>query len=84
MPWFEFVISVVTLWVNRSIDSGVMFGTRTKTKCVTQKQYIELYSGPVYLMHYKYAAIIMMINITFMYGMFMPVLFHITLIGILN
>jgi len=66
------------------MDSGVIFGTRTKTKCVTQKAYIELYSGPVYMMHYKYASIIMMINISFMYGMFIPCLFPITLLGIIN
>jgi len=61
-----------------------MFGTRTKTKCVTQKAYIELYSGPVYQMHYKYASVIMMINVSFMYGMFLPILFPITLFGIWN
>jgi hypothetical protein len=84
MPWFEFIGTALTIFIFRLLDSGKIFGTRTTTKCVTQKQYIDLYSGPVYLMHYKYASIIMMINITFMFGMFIPILWFITLIGIIN
>jgi hypothetical protein len=43
-----------------------------------------LYAGPEYLMHFKYAALICMIYVTFLYGLFIPIMFPITLFGIFN
>ena len=45
---------------------------------------MDLYCGPEYLIHYKYASIIYMIYVTFMYGMFIPLMFPITLFGLFN
>lgn len=63
-------------------DSG-MTATRL-TNAKTQQEYLTLYGGPEYLMHYKYASVIYMIYVTFMYGMFLPIFFPITLFGIFN
>jgi hypothetical protein len=39
------------------------------------QQYIEIYSGPVYFIHYKYSAVMNIIFVTFMYGLGIPLLF---------
>ena len=35
-------------------------------------------------MHYKFSSIIVQVTVSFMYGMMLPVLFPITLMGIMN
>jgi hypothetical protein len=54
----------------------------TKTKTIDQ--YVKLYGGPVYLMHFKYSSILNQVWVSFFYGMFLPILFPIALIGIIN
>lgn len=39
--------------------------------------YINLYSGPEYLIHYKYSGILNVSYVTMMYGLGMPILFPI-------
>jgi hypothetical protein len=46
--------------------------------------YIDLYSGPEYMMHFRYSAQMVMIYVAFMYGLFMPIIFFIALVGIFN
>ena len=64
------------------MDSGCSQGQ--KTKCTSKFQYIELYSGPVYLMENRYNPIIVQVYVSFMYGLFIPILFPIAFLGILN
>ena len=45
---------------------------------------MKLYGGPVYLMHFKYSSILNQVWVSFFYGMFLPILFPIALIGIIN
>ena len=54
------------------------------TKCTTQSQYIQLYAGMDYLMHFKYSSVLVMVYVSFMFGMFIPMLFPVTLVGIAN
>jgi hypothetical protein len=49
----------------------------TKTK--NSFQYIDIYAGPEYYIHYKYSTIINTLWITFMFGAGMPLLFPIAL-----
>jgi len=58
-----------------SSDSGC-------TKSITIYQYVDLYSGPIFMIHYKYAAIINVTLIAFMFGAGMPILFPITAIAL--
>ena len=44
--------------------------------------YIEIYSGPVYDIHYKYSSILNIIFITFLYGPGIPILFPIALLSL--
>ena len=53
-----------------------------QTKKTTIQQYVELYSGPVYFIHYKYSSILNITWVTMMYGVGLPVLFPIALVSI--
>lgn len=55
-----------------------------KTKAITLQQYIELYSGPVFFIHYKYSSIMNITYVTMMYGIGLPVLFPIAVFGYLT
>ena len=48
---------------------------KEKTKAKTIQQYVNLYSGPEYALHFKYAAMLNVIFVTFMYGIAIPLLF---------
>jgi hypothetical protein len=54
-----------------------------RTKKTTLQQYIEIYSGPVYFIHYKYSAILNIVFVTFMYGLGIPLLFPLAVLQIL-
>ena len=54
-----------------------------KTKTTTVQQYVELYSGPVYFIHYKYSSILNITFVTFMYGLGIPILFPIAVFSFL-
>lgn len=47
------------------------------TKKTTIQQYIELYSGPTFFIHYKYSTILNIVFVTMMYGIGLPILFPI-------
>ncbi len=48
-----------------------------KTKKTSIQSYLDTYTGPVYLMHYKYSTLLNIVFVTFMYGLGMPILFPI-------
>lgn len=54
--------------------------TEYNTKTTTLQQYIEIYSGPVFFIHYKYSSILNITFVTFMYGLGLPVLFPIAVL----
>ena len=87
-PQLDFIISYLTSKVLRIIDKGYFnrpfCRNKNKTKCKTKKQYETLYAGPKYEMHFNYSCIMTQIYISFMYGMIMPILFPMTLFGIIN
>lgn len=47
-------------------------------------QYIELYAGPEYLIQLRYSSLLVIIFSTFMYGLFIPILFPIALVAVIN
>lgn len=52
------------------------FGTDTyQTKMPTAQAYVDLYAGPVYLIHYRYSMILLHISCAFLYGTCMPILY---------
>ena len=51
---------------------------------MTIQAYVNLYSGPQHLMHFKYASVMNTIYTTFMYGFALPVLFPIAALTFIN
>lgn len=54
------------------------------TDLKTIPQYIAVYGGTNYLMHFKYSSVLVQIYVAFMYGMFIPMLFPVATFGIAN
>ena len=81
-PVVEFFVFFGMRSTFRFMDRGFSFD-KTKTKKTTLQQYIELYSGPVFFIHYKYSSILNIAFVTMMYGMGLPVLFPIAAISML-
>jgi hypothetical protein len=84
-PPIEFFINYLVLVLSRFFDSGFYCGRKEKkTKKVTVSQYVNLYGGPTYLIHFKYSSIMIQVFVSFFYGMFLPILFPICLFGLIN
>jgi hypothetical protein len=64
----------------RMLDKFFALGKKTSTTNI--QQYINLYSGPKYLMHYKYSAIMNIVFIAMMFGAGMPILFPIAAVSL--
>jgi hypothetical protein len=64
----------------RFLDKGCSCD-KYKTKKTSIQSYIDTYTGPIYLMHYKYSALLNIVFVTFMYGLGMPVLFPIAILS---
>ncbi|CDW85661.1 UNKNOWN [Stylonychia lemnae] len=58
-------------------DKGFKTCNDNVTKKTTVQQYVELYSGPIFFIHYKYSSILNITFVTMMYGLGIPVLFPI-------
>jgi hypothetical protein len=58
------------------------FSTNGLTSCTSKQQYIELYSGPEFLMHVRYSYLMNTIFVTMMFGASMPVLFPIAFLSL--
>ena len=94
-PLIELISGVLTRTIKRTLDSGFSCCPRMhenedpdlppiarKTKKTTIFQYVELYAGPVYLPHSKYAQIMLIIWVTFMYGAFIPSMFIVAFVAL--
>lgn len=53
------------------------------TNKTTISQYVDLYSGPVFFIHYKYGTMLNVVYVTMMYGLGMPVLFPVAVVTLL-
>lgn len=88
MPYIEIMIAVGIKSLKKLLDSGLFClqkeDSQMKTKKKSPSQYIILYAGPEYLMHFKYSTLMVQVYVSFMYGLFIPFLFITTCIGIIN
>ena len=62
--------------LSRALDSGFTFDKYT-TKQTSLQAYINIHSGPVYMMHFKYSQLLKTVFVTFTYGFGIPILFPI-------
>jgi len=79
-PIIEFCIAFSMKTVFKFLDRGCKFSGET-TKKNTIQAYINLYSGPEYAMHFKYSGMMNSVFVCFMYGIAIPMLFPICLLG---
>lgn len=79
-PIIEFSIGFSQKLVFQFLDRGCSCNSQ-KTKKVTIQGYINLYSGPEYMMHFKYSGMMNVLFVTFMYGLAIPLLFPIALMA---
>jgi len=73
-PLIEFGMFYSLINFNRCLDRSFTNDT-FNTKAPSVQAYIDLYAGPVYLIHYRYAAILLQIGVAFCYGCTMPPLY---------
>jgi len=76
MPVIEFCINYTKAWVFRRLDRRGGVDEYTTHKKSLQL-YIELYSGPEYMIHFKYSIVLNVAFVTMMYGVGIPFLFFI-------
>ena len=76
--WFTYR-TVFRMWDQRWCNCC---SRKKSTRQKTMQGYIEIYSGPVYDIHYKYSSILNIIFITFLYGPGIPILFPIALLSL--
>lgn len=74
-PLIEFCVYFGLRFLYRHLDRGLLTCNPHKTKKTTIQQYVELYSGPVFFIHYKYSSILNITFVTFTYGFGLPLLF---------
>lgn len=80
MPIIEFMLWGSIRMLKRILDSNCLCG-KYRTKKITKQQFVDLYSGPDFLIHYRYSA---MMNITFIamfYGTGIPILYPVALLS---
>lgn len=75
-PIIEFCIFYTQCWATRKYDRSWGHDTYS-TKQTSMQLYINIYSGPEYMIHFKYSGILNICWITMMYGIGMPVMFPI-------
>ena len=85
-PYIDFAISYGMKLVFRAKDTNFLCWKKDRrdTKCLTIQQYVNLYSGPKHLMHFKIASILNTIWVTFMFGLALPLLFPIAVFTFFN
>lgn len=84
-PYINFIIFYGIRVAKRFYDSGIQCcKSKHGTKLTTVQQYVDLYSGPEMLMFFKYSNIMNMVFVSMTHGAALPVLFPITLFGIIN
>ena len=54
-----------------------------KTRKTSIQSFVDTYTGPIYLMHYKYSTLLNIVFVTFMYGLGLPILFPIAALSCL-
>ena len=85
IPWVEFVFQWLISAVKRLWDSGtISYHKVTSTKCTTLKHFINLYGGPTYQIHFRFASIMTLVSISFMYGMAIPMMIPVTFLGLIS
>ena len=82
-PFVEFGVAYSKLTAFRILDRGFFSRDSYKTTKTNMQTYIDIYSGPEYLIHFKYSGIMNVTFVTMMYGIGQPILFPIAIFSYL-
>lgn len=80
-PILEFCSYYIMRITFRLLDRRCKTCNEYSTKTTTIQQYVEIYSGAYFYIHYKYAAILNITFVAFMYGLGIPIMFPIAVIS---
>jgi hypothetical protein len=83
MPYITLLTSWLIPKIKRSLDRGCS-GNKWKTKKTGMAAYKNLYSGPEYVIHFKFSGVLNVTYITCMYGLGMPLLFPLAALNMMN
>ena len=75
--WFPIAMEIMWWSMRTAFRFKDKFGADGGTKCKTIQQYVNIYAGPQYFMHFKYSAILNISFMTMMFGAGLPILFPI-------
>ena len=76
MPVVEFLMFWALRYLERVWDQrSILPGNYKSTHCTSVQAFIDIYSGPVFFVYYKYSYILTVIYIAFMFGPLLPILF---------
>ena len=81
-PIIECIVFFLLRWLPRWLDHGFS-SDPYKTKVTSIQAYVDNYSGPQYLMHFKYAHILNIVFVAFTFGFGIPILYPIAAIALL-
>jgi len=79
-PLIEFSLFFLLRWMARFWNRRLTC-SRYVSNSKSIQDYIDLYCGPVYSIHYKYSYVLNVVFITFMFGAGLPILFPIALLS---
>ena len=83
LPYVKLTTGFVIPRLKALLDNDFT-GDVYKTKCTALAQYINLYSGEDYVIHFKYSTVLNVVYITMMYGVGMPMLFPLAAFNFFN
>lgn len=74
------------VWLGQTMDNGWRCRTKAEdrryfTKTTQIYQYLDLYTGPDYIVHYKYSGVLNITYVTMFYGLGLPALFPIAFLS---
>jgi len=83
LPYVTLTTGFVIPRLKAYLDSSFT-GDAYMTKTTAMAQYINLYSGTDYVIHFKYSTVLNVVYITMMYGVGMPLLFPLAAFNFFN
>lgn len=87
MPYIMLVVAILVPKLKQRMDrreKSFCRGKKVATKKTSMAQYKTLYSGPDYVIHFKYSSVLTVVYMTCMYGMGMPLLFPLAAFNLFN
>ena len=84
LPYITFLIAFASKKLTVIKDRKHDIRNQFATKMITIQQYVNAYSGPDVTLFARYASVLNQVFVAFTYGLALPLLFPICLIGLIN